>query len=108
MNDRIISIKQALQEMERLDERGRPVPFSIKYCTYNRAKKEGGELLDFEGVTLLRNHTGIPKPLKKENIVGPYRKNSPSGKRKILFPNGEIREVHIRLIIRFNNLLVRY
>ncbi|UZR95937.1 hypothetical protein [Chondrinema litorale] len=103
----LITLKKVLKEMERVDEKKRPVPFSICFVTADRIRKTGGKVIELPQVTLTKYDKDLPR----------YARNSP-GKRKanhwhnatrnILLPNGQIRKLHIRLIVRFNQQTVIY
>ncbi|WP_460894868.1 hypothetical protein [Rufibacter soli] len=78
--------------MERTDEHGNPVPFSLIFCTCNREKKTGGEVIELPKAVLLRK-----KGSKAPNLGTGY----PS--RLILDLNTDRKyQVHIRLIDQFN------
>lgn len=44
----VITLEEVLQEMERTDRHGNPIPFSIVWLSYNEQKNTGGEYLSFD------------------------------------------------------------
>lgn len=104
-----IALKDALREMDRIDEKGNPVPFSIEFCTCDENRKTGGELIFLEGVVLARNVKKIPRYVRKESTPGKKANEWQSATRNILIPSsGEIRKCSIHLITMFNGKPTRY
>lgn len=103
-------LSEALQEMEQTDRHGRPVPFDLTVVTANRGKKTGGELLELKGCTLARLDPRTPAIVKQAATPGAKKtpRHYQNATRNLLLPNGEVRKVHIRLIILFNQQPVRY
>lgn len=73
----IILLRDVLQQMQE----GKP--FSITFCTADRGRGTGGEIITLEGVV----QCGV---------------DYPNSGRLVKLPNGHIRRMHIRLILRFN------
>lgn len=108
----MISLKDALDTMNKLDQFGKPVPFSCVYCTFSRQRKAGGELIKIEQAI-------ISKPLKKSpqkkvaavatNNGGQQTQHFLNKTRNIkLMPSGEIRKFRIRMLLEFNGQQVVY
>jgi hypothetical protein len=45
---RLISWQEAVAILEACDEKGVPVPFSIRFCTADESKATGGEIITYE------------------------------------------------------------
>lgn len=82
--------------MEQKDAKGRPVPFSIIFCTSDRKKSAGGEIISLDNVVLSKNDNNKKASktgkTKKQNHFANFTRNI-----KIL-SSEEIRKVHGRLI----------
>lgn len=110
-----ISLKEALQIIEKKDVEGFPIPFNIEFRTLQRQSKTGGSLKTINGATIL---CAVPKQKVSnkhliERLQQPERfKKSPNHyqnrTRNIQKPNGEIAKVRIRLIVSINNQKVVY
>lgn len=94
--------------MKQLDRQGKPIPFSVRVVEYNRQTKQGGRIVNYEGVTLTsadRKRRDDP-PAVAEADGGNSTKKSPNHyrnkTRNLVLRNGEVRKIHIRLITRFN------
>jgi hypothetical protein len=109
MKVQYIRLADVLQQMERLDEKGMPCMFDMKFVTANRQQCTGGEIIEIKGGRKCVGKRGD----KVIFDTRPSTQGEPTGKsrdprhwvnstRNILLPNGQIRKVHIRLIIEFN------
>lgn len=92
--------------MERKNEKGTPVPFSIQFTTANRSKGTGGEIIEVKRAILSKNRKGIPRFAKNDSV--PQSKRSPNhfanATRNIWSLDAErFFKVHIRLINKINN-----
>lgn len=108
----MISLKDALDAMNKLDQFERPVPFSLVYCTFSRQRQAGGELIKIERAI-------INKPLKKsaqKKVAALAAKNGGQQTQHFnnktrnikLMPSGEIRKFRIRMLLEFNGQQVIY
>ena len=117
----MIQLIDALKYMEEKDENGKARSFSIKFVTYNRKTGEGGEIISIPNCTKCVGKQGekiilgnqLPVHFRIGEGVQPERvRKNPNhfqnSTRNLLLPNGQIRKVHIRLIIEFNNEKVFY
>lgn len=98
-----ILLKEVLNEIDRTDEQGHPVSFNMKFVTADRKRRTGGEIIEANNVhkcITIRNNKVVydSRPHVSRN---PHHFTNAT--RNIIFPNGQIRKVHIRLIIEFNN-----
>ncbi|MFY0628690.1 MAG: hypothetical protein JXR07_20525 [Reichenbachiella sp.] len=102
----MILMNQVLDQMMRVDHRGNPVPFSIQFCTLNKKKKEGGQLITVDKAILSWNTGGATTPKNdqptKANVAGKKPNHYRNRTRNLVLPNNEIRKVHISLITEFN------
>ena len=117
MNNRYIRLGDALDQMDQTDQDGKPIPFQIKFVTANRKLLEGGDIVELpvarkcigkrQGKVIFDKRDKKAVSSHNDSISRDPRhwKNST---RNLLLPNGQIRKVHIRLIIEFNNLKVCY
>jgi hypothetical protein len=103
-----IQLSEALATMRKLDERGRPLPFSLEVTTCDEQRDTGGENLVLTNWVLHgpkatpNNERRVrkPQPPKPVNELADQMRNvrNPA--------NGEIRQISIRLITVFNGLLI--
>ena len=109
-----IFLRQVVQLMKRVDEKGQAVPFNISVRTFNKNNKSGGRLDSYNGAKLL-----IGKKLKGKEFIeaehffrqGKTRKNPnhwANATLNIETPTGRIVKAKIRYIIKFNGLWVYY
>lgn len=110
-----IRLTEVLDLMDALDSNGDPIPFSIRFVTANRKDKTGGEI-----ITIDKAVKCVGKDKKGNPVIDTRRKETPdltkpknpnhwsNATRNLFLPNGQIRKVHIRLIIEFNGQKVCY
>jgi hypothetical protein len=95
-----ISLSQGLKIMEQKDEMGNPTPFSIVFCTADRKKNTGGEIITLDNIVLSRNQkvkdASKTGKKKSQNHYANFTRNI-----KIL-SSGAIRKVHGHLIDSIN------
>lgn len=115
MNSSFIRLWDVLEIMDTLDGQGKPFRFQMKYITANRLQGTGGEIIELKDVCKCSGKTKQGKPIfasKKNFPSNDHASKDPRhwthSTRNILLPNGQIRKVHIRLIIEFNNKKVCY
>lgn len=116
MNSQYIRLGQALDQMDQVDENGKPVPFQIKFVTANRQSKSGGEIVELKSAVKCdgqRNGQMVvdhrEKPASSSGKPTPKDPNHwVNATRNILLPNGQIRKIHLRLIIEFCHKKVCY
>ena len=104
-----IQLAEALQQMQ-ATVKGRAIPFSVSFWTADKAKNNGGELLELTNVTLNRIGKATTKEETTSSISSPLRKANHyvNATRNFLLPNGQIRKAHIRLIHSFNGQEVHW
>ena len=109
-----ISLTQVLTEIDRLDKNNKPIPFSIKFVTADRKKQTGGEIITIdEAIKVVGKKKGeviIDKRKKKDIDIKTKNPNhwKNSTRNIMVVSSGEIRKIHIRLIIEFNGQNVYY
>ncbi len=115
MNPTLIRLWDVLEIMDSFDGIERPVRFQIKFVTANRLQGTGGEIIELKDACKCSGKTkqGEPifaakKNLPTNDLVSKDPRHWTHSTRNILLPNGQIRKVHIRLIIEFNNKKVCY
>ena len=102
-----VSLADILKEMDKGE------PFAITFCTANRKKKSGGEMIQLEGC-VLHNRTKAsskaPHAVKdieaEETTISRPPHHNQNDTRNIRLANGQVRKLHIRLITSFNNKTV--
>lgn len=101
----MITLQDALKQMDNKDAHGKAVPFSIEFWTADRKKKTGGELIKVDSCILARNQ----KKEKGTQASGAENKNSKaqnhwenSTRNILILSSNRIRKCHIRLIENFN------
>lgn len=102
-------MRQVVKEMEKVDDLGNPIPFTIHYRTYNKNNKSGGRYIVYENVKLLVNQKSKKEKKFDPNDVRELRisKNPNHWKnrtRNIVTPAGMIKTIKILYIIKFNDL----
>lgn len=106
----IISLTEVLTEMDSTAE-----PFSITFCTADRQRGTGGEVVTLEGCV----QTGAPEKVKGAKPASALATAPAVGKGKpchranqtrnvTILSSGKTRKVHIRLIMEFNGQKVRW
>ena len=101
----IIKLKDVLQQMDTSAE-----PFSIAFVTFNRKRKEGGEVKRYTNcISTGTRNKGERKPTANPVTVAPANATSKrpdhfrNATRNLqLLPSRQIRKLHILLITEFN------
>ena len=96
-----VFLKDVLAEMRKLDERKKPIPFTITVRTYNRQNSFGGKLCAYTGATLMQ------QPRHKQE----FEKNPNHWQNKthnIKLSDGTIKKICILFIVAFNGKEVIY
>ena len=107
-----IPLKEALQQMEMLDDNREPQPFSISYWSCDSTRRTGGQLKSIDKAVLTRHVKGMPRHAKgssKTKRVNEYKNQQrnildterPAGRNMYV-------KVHIRLIDTFNGMKVEW
>jgi hypothetical protein len=101
-----IHLPLVLDWMDRLDEKGKPVPFSITFCTYSATTKTGGERITIDNAIKVigkRNGNIIQSKPASEKAAPKNPNHFRNQTRNIMVPgSNQIRKVRIRLIECFN------
>jgi len=109
MTNNYIQLKDLLEQMNQLDENNMPKSFQIKFVTADRGKKTGGEIIEipsakrcvgYRNGKLVFDSRESSSPTTRKRRDPNHWANST---RNLLLPNKQIRTIHIRLIIEFNN-----
>ena len=115
MNDTYIRLWDVLDEMDRIDAEGKPLKFQMKFITANRDLGSGGDIIEIkDGCKCVGKKKDVDPIFQKDKLVLAEKKETRNplhwihSTRNILLPNGQIRKVHIRLIIEFNHRKVCY
>ncbi len=109
-----IQLTDALAQMRQLDERGRPVPFTVEVTTCNEATGTGGDNLLLEN-WVLNQKAGRPsstpgagtRRVRRTPAEAAPRNEYADLMRTLRNPaNDQLRQIHIRLITAFNGLII--
>lgn len=109
-----IFLRQAIELIERANDKGEPIPFDIEVRTFNKYNSSGGSYKIYKNVTLLvgeklkgKAFIQVEHFFRKEKA----RKNPnhwDNATRNIQVKPGVVRKIHIRYIIKINGLEVVY
>ncbi len=83
-----MTLGDALKVMDRVDASGRPVPFSIKFCTFDKNRLTGGKLKTLKKAV----RAGAAHSLQKHRQVAVKPADG----------SGHNYPIHLRLILRVN------
>jgi hypothetical protein len=105
-----IQLSEALNEMEMLDSKRNPQPFSISFYTCDRTRRTGGELRTIEKAVLTKHVKGIPRHAKgsiSKKRVNEFENQIRNVLDTMKAPGDRVyTKVHIRLIEFFNGMKV--
>lgn len=90
----MIGLTDALNIMDEKDLKGVPIPFEIKFVTYDKAKKKGGEIIHLTNAV----RCGQKHNMKENSTIGVTQLNN----------THHPYAVHIRLILEFNGNKIFY
>jgi hypothetical protein len=97
----LISYADMIRQMNHKDKDGTPTPFSLKVVTLDINRKTGGDILSIPAAIIDRQKAKA----QKANSRTPRHYENRTRNIKIV-SSGEIRKIHPRLIIEFNNKTV--
>lgn len=99
-----IALKDALKLMDRLDHKGRAIPFTVTFVTADRRRNVGGEIREIKGGILSKHNKALPQHMRRVDGGGGSKKpaHHENATRNIQDPDGSIAKVHIRLLKSFN------
>ena len=109
-----ISLLQAIEIIDRTENLNQSVPFDISFRSLQRNSKTGGKLYTYKQVKKLRKK---PQKLTQSSFLAAIQSTNTAPKhpnhfknrtRNIELQNGDIKKIHIRLIISINGKNVIY
>ncbi len=107
-----ISLTKALEIIKAVDATGRNIPFDISFRTLQRNSKTGGVLYEYKQVVRFqKKYTKNPNFLKIVQSTEKRKRNPHHFANRTInveLQNGDIRTIHIRLIIMVNGKKVIY
>ena len=111
MNKGYIRLSEVLDLMDQIGDDYKPIPFHILFVKADRIRGTGGEIIEISAARKVVNKDRQGNPVfdlrPKSQHSDSSLKRDPrhwvNATRNILLENGEIRKVHIRLIIEFNH-----
>ena len=105
-----IHLHDVLDQMNARDDDDNPIPFQIKWYTFDRKKQTGGNLIELDsaiGVVGKKKGKLIPIPQRKSQVEEKTSKNPNhyiNGTMNICHSVAkQIRKLHFRLIVEFNH-----
>jgi hypothetical protein len=102
----MVELREVLEDMERVDVHGNPVPFEIKFVTADERRKTGGDIKHFGKAVMLTNKKRVNASSNLSNIKRQRKKaNHWTNATRNIQPVGQndrIVKVHIHLITHFN------
>lgn len=106
MTPEFITLSEALKIMRQTDKNGNPQPFDITWCTCDRNRKTGGDIMRLNTAymsgTEIRRVSELDearKRSKRQNHFG-------NATRNIKDAEGNMKKVHIYLILELNGKTV--
>ena len=109
MKSGFIRLCEVLAQMYQIDDTGHPMKFQMRFVTANRNLGTGGEIIEIDNGHKVVGKRGGEVIVDKRKVYSDVPKLSRdphhwiNSTRNIILPNGQIRKVHIRLIIEFNH-----
>ena len=107
-----IRLSDVLHQMEQLDAENNPVAFDVKFVTHDKKRDIGGEIISVDGarkcVGKRNGKVVFDVRAKKDDKPVKDPHHFLNATRNIVLKNGQIRKLHIRLIIEFNGKKVCY
>lgn len=113
MND-TISLTEALKIIDRQDKTGGSIPFDITFRSLQRNSKTGGKLYTYNQVKKYRKKKYEHSTAAMINAVssGAFETKNPNHfanrTQNLEMQNGEIKKIHIRLMISINGKTIIY
>lgn len=109
-----ISFKDAMAIIDRVDSAGEAICFDITFRSLQRNSKTGGKLYEYKGVKkYISKKVDLSKKslLKVASTTASVKRNPnhfSNRTRNLELQNGDIKKVHVRLIITINGKKVIY
>ncbi|MGB0867969.1 MAG: hypothetical protein ACPGSD_00105 [Flavobacteriales bacterium] len=99
-----IKVNDVIKQMSRINENGQRAMFDLTYRTYNAYNGLGGKLVEYKRCRLvMRNNKKTAEDRLKiiKKVKNPNHWDNMT--RNIEFLNGDVKTIHFRFIITFNN-----
>lgn len=104
----IITLQEVLEEMERTDGKGNPLPFSLTWISCNHQRKTAGEFFSLEsaikpstkGIRRVKSKLNKDVPERKKRMVDHFKNATRNIEEN---GTGQIRTVSIWDLLIFNN-----
>lgn len=104
MGNAIITLGDAVRQIEMTGDMGIPIPFSAKWVRADRRKDTGGQIVEAKGIVLLRNNKGLSKTMR--SAAGTRDRNSNTNATRDVWYDGREDCIHIFLMVEFNGKTV--
>lgn len=92
--------------MRKVDKNGNPIPFDITWCTCDVARKTGGELIRLNKAYLSGAEIKRATDLEKSQKASKRQNHFGNATRNIKNALGDLKKVHIYLILELNGKTV--
>ncbi|WP_340074542.1 hypothetical protein [Leptobacterium sp. I13] len=107
-----ISLNGAIAIIDKVDGAGKAVPFDIAFRSLQRNSKTGGKFYEYKQARKFRSeksnkHLSI-KTVQTAEIIKRNPNHFHNRTRNLVLQNGDIKKIHIRLIISINGQKVIY
>lgn len=109
-----ISLNDALEIIDRQDKQGKSIPFDLTFRSLQRNSKSGGKLYEYNQVKKYRKekfkHSEAALKTSAETSVR-FKKEPnhfENRTRNLELQNGDIKKIHIRLMISINGKQIVY
>jgi len=106
MDGNFIELRAALREMRQVDPHGNPVPFSIEWCTADVSRKTGGDIRKLAKAYMSGAEIGRVEKLDRAAKLSKLPNHYGNATRNIKDVSGDLKKVHIHLILSINGKTV--
>lgn len=106
--EKTIFLSDVLSEMRKIDDKNKPVPFSIKVRSFSVQNKKGGEIKNYPYATLLQapKQKGTKRLAMNADFKNPNHYENRT--RNIKLNDQKIKKINILFIDEFNGKKVVY
>lgn len=109
-----VTLKEAIAIIDKKDAKGNAYPFNISFRSLQRNSKTGGKMYHYNQVVKLIKKQSVPsmasltKAVQTTESVSKKPNHFHNRTRNLELQNGDIKKIHIRLIISINGKKVIY
>jgi hypothetical protein len=106
MDAQFVTLTDALKVMRQTDKNGNPIPFSICWCTADKSRKTGGELKRLNKAYMSGAEIRRVGQMEEGERRSKRQNHFGNATRNIKDPEGNLKKVHIYLILELNGMTV--